>query len=32
MSSCEYTDVSLLDCNDIPMESCIFKGIKTNNK
>ena len=28
MSSCEYSDVSLLDCNDIPMESCIFKRHK----
>lgn len=28
MSSCEYSDVSLLDCNDIPMESCIFKKHK----
>ncbi len=28
MNSCDYTDVSLLDCNDIPMESCIFKKHK----
>lgn len=28
MKTCDHTDVSLLECDDIPMESCMFKKHK----